>query len=73
VHETVFLPTPVQTPCIPIWVGGEWPNLRPMRRAARFEGVFPVHKDWARGGYLLPEDIRAVKTYVAEQRANDAR
>jgi alkanesulfonate monooxygenase SsuD/methylene tetrahydromethanopterin reductase-like flavin-dependent oxidoreductase (luciferase family) len=71
VHETVFLPTPVQTPRIPIWVGGEWPNHRPMRRAARFDGVFPVHKEWARGAYLLPEDIRAVKTYIAEQRDND--
>jgi alkanesulfonate monooxygenase SsuD/methylene tetrahydromethanopterin reductase-like flavin-dependent oxidoreductase (luciferase family) len=36
-----FLPVPVQRP-IPIWVAGEWPNRRPMRRAARFQGVFPI-------------------------------
>jgi alkanesulfonate monooxygenase SsuD/methylene tetrahydromethanopterin reductase-like flavin-dependent oxidoreductase (luciferase family) len=44
-HYTVdgvkFLPVPVQKP-IPIWVAAEWPNRRPMRRAARFGGIFPI-------------------------------
>ncbi len=50
IRETVFLPTPVQRPRIPIWVGGFWPNQPPMRRAARFDSVFPLHRDWAEGG-----------------------
>jgi alkanesulfonate monooxygenase SsuD/methylene tetrahydromethanopterin reductase-like flavin-dependent oxidoreductase (luciferase family) len=37
-----FEPLPVQQPRIPIWVAGRWPNRRPMRRAARFDGVFPI-------------------------------
>jgi alkanesulfonate monooxygenase SsuD/methylene tetrahydromethanopterin reductase-like flavin-dependent oxidoreductase (luciferase family) len=27
---------------IPIWVAARWPNRRPVRRAARFEGLFPI-------------------------------
>ena len=37
-----FEPRPVQRPRIPIWVAGRWPSRRPMRRAARFDGVFPI-------------------------------
>lgn len=37
-----FRPTPVQTPRIPVWVGGIWPNRKPMRRAARWDGVIPL-------------------------------
>ncbi len=37
-----FLPTPLQTPRIPIWVGGTWPNKAPFRRAARYDGVCPM-------------------------------
>lgn len=35
-----FLPAPVAP--IPIWVGGSWPNKRPFRRAARYDGVVPM-------------------------------
>ena len=36
-----FEPPPVQQPRIPVWVGGVWPNRRPLRRAARWDGLFP--------------------------------
>lgn len=36
-----FEPTPVQRP-LPIWVGAVWPSRRPLRRAARWNGVFPL-------------------------------
>lgn len=42
VKDTQFLPRPVQSPRIPIWVGGFWPNKAPFRRAARWDGVFPL-------------------------------
>lgn len=35
IDDVVFLPTPVQRPRVPVWVGGFWPNKAPMRRAAR--------------------------------------
>jgi len=38
VENVRFLPTPVQKPRIPIWVGGGYPNQGPLRRAARWDG-----------------------------------
>jgi alkanesulfonate monooxygenase SsuD/methylene tetrahydromethanopterin reductase-like flavin-dependent oxidoreductase (luciferase family) len=35
-----FRPVPVQDP-LPVWVGAVWPHRRPLRRAARWQGVFP--------------------------------
>ena len=37
-----FEPLPVQRPRIPVWVAGVWPNRRPLRRAARWDGLFPI-------------------------------
>lgn len=37
-----LLPTPVQQPRPKVWVAGRWPNRAPLRRAARWDGVFPV-------------------------------
>ncbi len=37
-----LLPAPVQQPRIPIWVAGRYPNRRPVRRAARWDGLFPI-------------------------------
>jgi alkanesulfonate monooxygenase SsuD/methylene tetrahydromethanopterin reductase-like flavin-dependent oxidoreductase (luciferase family) len=37
-----FEPRPVQRPRIPVWVAARWPNRRPLRRAARYDGLFPI-------------------------------
>ena len=37
-----FEPRPVQRPRIPVWVACRWPNRRPLRRAARWDGLFPI-------------------------------
>jgi alkanesulfonate monooxygenase SsuD/methylene tetrahydromethanopterin reductase-like flavin-dependent oxidoreductase (luciferase family) len=42
IKETRFLPKPLQEPRIPIWVGGNWPAKRPFRRAAQWDGAFPL-------------------------------
>ena len=46
-HYTVdgmsFLPTPVQRPGVPVWVAGQPGNAKPLRRAARHDGFFPVN------------------------------
>jgi alkanesulfonate monooxygenase SsuD/methylene tetrahydromethanopterin reductase-like flavin-dependent oxidoreductase (luciferase family) len=45
-HYTVdgirFLPRPVQRPRVPVWLAGYPGNPRPLRRAARYDGFFPV-------------------------------
>jgi alkanesulfonate monooxygenase SsuD/methylene tetrahydromethanopterin reductase-like flavin-dependent oxidoreductase (luciferase family) len=42
VDDVTFLPAPVQRPRVPVWVGGNWPARPPMRRAARWDGAFPI-------------------------------
>ncbi len=46
-HYTVdgvrFLPRPVQQPGVPVWVATLHGNTRPLRRAARHDGIFPVN------------------------------
>jgi alkanesulfonate monooxygenase SsuD/methylene tetrahydromethanopterin reductase-like flavin-dependent oxidoreductase (luciferase family) len=41
IDDVALLPTPVQRPRVPVWVGGFWPNKAPMRRAARWDGAIP--------------------------------
>ena len=45
-EKTQFLPPPSQQPRIPVWVGGVWPNKRPFRRMARWDGMFPLFNVW---------------------------
>jgi alkanesulfonate monooxygenase SsuD/methylene tetrahydromethanopterin reductase-like flavin-dependent oxidoreductase (luciferase family) len=40
-----FLPRPVQRPGVPVWVAGHHGKSRPMRRAARHQGFFPIELD----------------------------
>ena len=68
--QMTFLPVPVQQPCIPIWVAGMWPNRRPFRRAARFEGVFPI-KAGEEMPMLEPVELTEIIRYVDEHRADD--
>jgi alkanesulfonate monooxygenase SsuD/methylene tetrahydromethanopterin reductase-like flavin-dependent oxidoreductase (luciferase family) len=37
-----FQPPPVQQPRIPVWAAARWPNRRPVRRAVRWDGLFPI-------------------------------
>jgi alkanesulfonate monooxygenase SsuD/methylene tetrahydromethanopterin reductase-like flavin-dependent oxidoreductase (luciferase family) len=69
VRDLTLLPPPVQTPRIPIWVGGNWPLKGPTRRAARWDG-FMGGKVHAEGEYgqLTPEDVRQLKADIAGYR-----
>jgi alkanesulfonate monooxygenase SsuD/methylene tetrahydromethanopterin reductase-like flavin-dependent oxidoreductase (luciferase family) len=67
VKETIFLPRPVQSPRIPIWVAGAWPNKAPFRRAARWDGVFPVR--WEGG--VTPELLREIVAYIRSHRVGE--
>lgn len=39
VHGAQYLPPPVQRPRIPVWAGCTLPHTRPLRRAARWDGL----------------------------------
>jgi alkanesulfonate monooxygenase SsuD/methylene tetrahydromethanopterin reductase-like flavin-dependent oxidoreductase (luciferase family) len=67
VKETVFVPTPMQLPRIPIWVGGFWPNKAPFRRAARWDGVIPLKQK----GMMTPDDLRDLLSFIQKHRISD--
>jgi alkanesulfonate monooxygenase SsuD/methylene tetrahydromethanopterin reductase-like flavin-dependent oxidoreductase (luciferase family) len=54
-----FEPVPLQRPRIPIWVAAEWPHRRPVRRAVRWDGVFPNHLPGPGALAELTAEIRA--------------
>jgi alkanesulfonate monooxygenase SsuD/methylene tetrahydromethanopterin reductase-like flavin-dependent oxidoreductase (luciferase family) len=62
VDGVTFLPTPLQKPRIPIWVGGFWPTEGPIRRAARWDGICPAGDD------LTPADVRVLDRLVRDRR-----
>lgn len=43
IDDVQFLPRPVQQPRIPVWAAGFPGNVKPLRRAARCDGFFPVN------------------------------
>jgi len=61
IDDVVFLPTPVQRPRVPVWVGGFWPNKAPMRRAARWDGAIPA---MAGMEAARPPDVSEVRDLV---------
>jgi alkanesulfonate monooxygenase SsuD/methylene tetrahydromethanopterin reductase-like flavin-dependent oxidoreductase (luciferase family) len=72
-EEMTFLPPPVQSPRIPIWVVGAWPSKRSMRRALRYDGLLAAKLGGtATEPGVTPEDIRAIKIYAEENRPQDA-
>jgi alkanesulfonate monooxygenase SsuD/methylene tetrahydromethanopterin reductase-like flavin-dependent oxidoreductase (luciferase family) len=64
-----FLPKPMQTPRIPVWIAGGWPNRRPFRRAARWDGVY-VMTNKVNGEEATPNDIREMIEYIQAHRDN---
>ena len=69
-HYTVdgmrFLPQPVQRPTVPIWVAGYPGKRRPLRRAVRYQGFFPVNLD-------RPDQLAAIATDLAGLRTEAGR
>ena len=59
-----FVPRPVQQPRIPIWAAARWPARRPVRRAARLDGLFPIDLPG-------PEALAELAGEIAEQRAQE--
>jgi alkanesulfonate monooxygenase SsuD/methylene tetrahydromethanopterin reductase-like flavin-dependent oxidoreductase (luciferase family) len=64
-HYTVdgmrFLPRPVQRPGVPVWVAGYYGKPRPMRRAARHQGFFPIELDHAEQLAEIVADLAALR------------
>jgi alkanesulfonate monooxygenase SsuD/methylene tetrahydromethanopterin reductase-like flavin-dependent oxidoreductase (luciferase family) len=65
-HYTVdgvqFLPQPVQRPGVPVWAAGYPGNPKPLRRAARYDGFFPIN-------LVHPDQLAEIVTTVNDLRA----
>ncbi len=71
VDDVAFLPTPAQSPRIPVWVAATIGHDRPLYRAARWDGVHPVK--YAEDGSDRapePEDIAALRERILGLRAD---
>lgn len=68
IKDIQFNPPPVQQPRIPVWLAGVWPGTRPFRRAARWDGIFPLNRF---DGPLQPDAIRDMLAYIGEHRTVD--
>ena len=66
IQQAHFLPTPVQSPRIPIWVADVWPHKRPLRRAATWDGIVPFALNRA----LTPDEIHSIVSYTVERRVS---
>ena len=64
VHEVTFLPPPVQTPRIPMWIGGGYPNPRAIERALRWDGSCLYRRE---GGPLRGEDVRELRRRAGDR------
>jgi alkanesulfonate monooxygenase SsuD/methylene tetrahydromethanopterin reductase-like flavin-dependent oxidoreductase (luciferase family) len=60
-----FEPPPLQRPRIPIWLAARWPSRRPVRRAAQWDGLFPIELPG-------PDELAVLVAEVREQRGPDA-
>ena len=65
-----FSPTPVQRPRIPVWVGGIRPAQGPVARAARWDGMVPLHRHLER---VPAENMDAVRDRIPGQWGSAAR
>ena len=54
-------PPPVQRPRIPIWVAARWPSRRPVRRAARWDGLFPIELPDPDALATLADELRELR------------
>jgi alkanesulfonate monooxygenase SsuD/methylene tetrahydromethanopterin reductase-like flavin-dependent oxidoreductase (luciferase family) len=72
VEQTIFLPRPVQRPRPPVWIAGQWPRRPAFRRAARYDGMFPVFESVGHAEMPPPERLAEAVRYTREHRESDA-
>jgi alkanesulfonate monooxygenase SsuD/methylene tetrahydromethanopterin reductase-like flavin-dependent oxidoreductase (luciferase family) len=71
VDDVILLPTPVQRPRVPVWIGGYWPNRRPMRRAAAWDGAAPLFLSAGHGHAPPVDEVRDLVAYLRTHRRDD--
>lgn len=71
IDDWTFAPRPVQRQQrIPIWVAGTWPNRGPFRRAARFDGVFPLGSTDGTPDLISDDELLRSLEFVERERGS---
>jgi len=65
IDDVTFLPTPVQQPRLPVWVAGYAGRTRPLQRASRFDGYFPL-------ALRHPDQLAEIHETIRDRRADPA-
>lgn len=68
IDNVSLLPKPIQTPRIPLILGGTWSNKKPFVRAAKFDGVMPIHKNFPQE--LSVEEVQEINSLIRKNRAS---
>ena len=58
VDDVRFCPPPIQRPHVPVWVAGFHPNVRPMRRAAKWDGLFPLQPPATGADHISADEVK---------------
>lgn len=61
-------PTPLGR--VPIWVAGRYGSRRPLRRAARFDGFFPINRRWDPSDLLTPAQLAEMIAVIRTERGD---
>jgi alkanesulfonate monooxygenase SsuD/methylene tetrahydromethanopterin reductase-like flavin-dependent oxidoreductase (luciferase family) len=66
-HYQIHSPTALDEPAdVPIWLAGTWPNKKPFRRAARYDGMYAMKVGFV--DPLTPQDVAAISSYIQQHR-----
>jgi alkanesulfonate monooxygenase SsuD/methylene tetrahydromethanopterin reductase-like flavin-dependent oxidoreductase (luciferase family) len=62
--------TPTPAGPVPIWVAARYGSRRPLRRAARFDGFFPINTTWDPANLLTPAQLAEMLAVIRAHRGD---
>lgn len=71
-ENVTLAPGPYQHPRLPVWTAAGWPRRAPLRRAARWDGVYLMSENQLTGDYLSPDDVAAINGVIQSARPAEA-
>lgn len=63
-----LVPSPIGH--VPIWAAGRYGSRRPLRRAARFDGFFPINTKWDPADLLTPAQLAEMLAVIRAERGD---
>src|SRR5579872_6421814 len=67
-ENVTFLPKPLQSPRIPIWLAGGWPSRKPFRRAASWDGIYVMTVNQVTNELLTFAEVQEIVAYIKTYR-----